>query len=402
MPTFSFTARDTAGRWHNGTQIADTTSALASLVRARGWSLVKADLTDDADSGAKKPRRRGIRPASSFDVEMGARMLATMLDGGLTLMASLKTCADQARRPRMAGIWDDVHDRVAGGSTFGDALGRHRVFPKMVVQLVHAGEQSGMLETVLLRAADQLERNRNLWVTVVSALLYPVFTAVVAVAVGAYLTISVIPEIGNFLTAGGHKLPAITLALLATSAFINAYLVPILIGAASIVAAIIAGYQYKPAAKVMDHILLKIPVVGKLLRLGATTSFARAMGMLLEAGVPMITALDTSGSMLKNRAISSRVQKAKMSVIGGNSLHRPLAAGGEFLPMLPRMVAVGEETGTLSNVLEKVADFHDQQLQSYVKRITLMIEPVMTVIVGFMVGFVYLAFFMAIYSITSA
>ena len=208
--------------------------------------------------------------------------------------------------------------------------------------------------------------------------------------------------IESFLAAGNHKLPAITQGLLNTSAFINAYLVPIMICLGSFVAAVIIGYRYKPAAKVMDHILLKIPVVGTLLRLGATTSFARGMGMLLEAGVPMITALDTSGNMIKNRAISGRVQKAKMSVIGGNSLHRPLAAGGEFLPMLPRMVAVGEETGTLSSVLEKVADFHDQQLQSYVKRMTLLIEPVMTVVVGFMVGFVYLAFFMAIYSITSA
>jgi type II secretory pathway component PulF len=400
MPTFSFTARDAAGRWHNGTQIADSTGTLAGVIRARGWSLVKAQLTDDVD--AEKPsRRRGWMPATTFDVEMGLRMLANMLDGGLTLLASLKTCADQARRPRMAGIWDEIHDRIAGGASFGDAMGEHRVFPKLIVQLIRAGEQSGMLEVVLERAAEQLERRRNLMVIVFSALMYPVFTATVAIAVGAYLTITVIPEIGTFLQGGNHKLPAITQALLSFSAFINAYLLPIGIGLASFVVAVILGYQYKPAAKVMDFILLKIPIVGKLLRLGGTTMFARGLGMLLEAGVPMITALDTAGNMIKNRAISGRVQIAKTSVLGGNSLHRPLGAGGEFLPMLPRMVAVGEETGTLSSVLVKVADFHQQQLESYVKRMTLLIEPVMTLVVGFMVGFVYLAFFMAIYSITA-
>jgi type IV pilus assembly protein PilC len=270
------------------------------------------------------------------------------------------------------------------------------------VQLTHAGEQSGFLERVLEQAADQLERKRLLFVTVFSALMYPLFTAVVAIGVGAYLTISVIPEIATFLQAGNHKLPAITQALLSTSAFINAYLLPIGIGIASFVVAVILGYRYRPAALVMDHILLRIPIVGKIFRLAGTTLFARGLGMLLEAGVPMITALDTSGNMLKNRALSTRVQKAKTSVLGGNSLHRPLSAGGEFLPMLTRMVAVGEETGTLSEVLIKVANFHDKQLESYVKRMTLLIEPVMTVIVGFMVGFVYLAFFMAIYSITSA
>ena len=122
MPSFAFTARDAAGRWHNGTQAADTTSALSSLIRARGWSLVKAEMTADVDPAAKKSRRFGIRPATTFDVEMGMRMLTNMLDGGLALMAALKTCAEQARMPRMANIWDDVHDRIAGGSSFGDSL----------------------------------------------------------------------------------------------------------------------------------------------------------------------------------------------------------------------------------------------------------------------------------------
>jgi type II secretory pathway component PulF len=405
MPTFSFTARDAAGRWHNGTQIAESTGDLAGVIRARGWALVKAEATADAgnaDDTSKKSRGRGIRPARSLDVELGLRMLSTMLEGGLTLLASLKTCADQAAKPRMAGIWDDIHDRIAGGTSFGDAMSNHRVFAKLVVQLTHAGEQSGFLERVLEQAADQLERKRELFVTVFSALMYPIFTATVAIGVGAYLTISVIPEIAKFLQAGNHRLPAITQALLSTSAFINEYLLPIGIGIGSFVVAVILGYRYRPTAIVMDHILLRIPIVGKIFRLAGTTLFARGLGMLLEAGVPMITALDTSGNMLKNRALSTRVQKAKASVLGGNSLHRPLGAGGEFLPMLTRMIAVGEETGTLSEVLIKVANFHDKQLESYVKRMTLLIEPVMTVIVGFMVGFVYLAFFMAIYSITSA
>jgi type IV pilus assembly protein PilC len=134
------------------------------------------------------------------------------------------------------------------------------------------------------------------------------------------------------------------------------------------------------------------------MRLAGTAMFARGLSMLLEAGVPVISALETAGGLMRNLAISGRVEQARQSVLAGNTLAKPLAAGKEFMPMLPRMIAVGEETGTMSTVLVKVANFHEQQLESYVKRMTLLIEPIMTVVVGGLVGFVYLAFFMAIYS----
>ena len=397
MPTFTFTARDAAGQWHNGSQGADSPAALAAALRTRGWLLVKAEAEEAAAAPA---RRHGILSPTSFDVEMGLRMLANMLGGGLTLMAALKTCSEQARRPRMAVIWDEVHDRVAGGLPFADALARHRVFSQLVVQLVRAGESSGNLEVVLEQAADQLERKRNLTITVTSALMYPVITTTLAIGVAAFMMIKVIPEISQFLVGEGRKLPAITQALISTSQFINAYLVPLGILLVASVAGVILAYKWQPAAYRMDRFLLRVPIVGKLLRLGGTTLFARGLGMLLEAGVPVLAALDTAGGLMSNRAIAARVQEARRSVLAGHTLARPLAAGKEFLPMLPRMVAVGETTGTLSTVLGKVATFHEKQLESYVKRMTLLIEPVMTIVIGTMIGFVYLAFFMALYSIS--
>jgi type IV pilus assembly protein PilC len=329
-------------------------------------------------------------------------MIANMLDGGLTLMASLKTCGDQARRVRMAKIWDDVHDHIAGGMPFSDALERHRSrFPKLVIQLAKAGESSGNLEIVLDQAAEQMERKRNLLVTVISALMYPTFAVVVAISVTAYLLVKVIPEISGFIIAEGRKLPAMTEKLIAVSNFVSHYFLPICIISGSVVVGLIILHKWLPAARVIDAFLLRIPLVGKLLRLAGTTMFARGLSMLLEAGVPMISALETAGGLLKNQAIIMRVDKARQSVLGGSTLARPLAAGREFLPMLPRMIAVGEETGTLGRVLTRVADFHEKQLESYIKRMTLLIEPIMTVVVGFIVGFVYLAFFMAIYSTVS-
>jgi len=400
MPTFTFNARDTRGEWHKGTLAAENSAALAGTIRARGWALVNAAVAEEDAAGTSRRRGWGILPPASLDVELGLRMIANMLDGGLTLMSALKTCADQARRPNMARVWDEVHDRIAGGMSFAEALSRHRrCFPKLVVQLARAGELSGNLEVVLEQAADQLERRRNLMTTLISGMMYPAFATAVSVAVTAYLVTVVIPQLAAFLTADNRKLPAMTVALIGTSNFVTHYFWQITIVLATIIAALVIAHRSRPAAIVIDGLILRIPIMGKLLRLAGTSMFARGLSMMIEAGVPLLSALETAGGLMKNQAIVTRVETARQAVMGGNTLARPLAAGSEFLPMLPRMVAVGEETGTLGSVLMKVAIFHEKQLEAYVKRLTILIEPVMTVVVGTIVGFVYLAFFMALYSI---
>ncbi|MGA2500859.1 MAG: type II secretion system F family protein [Tepidisphaeraceae bacterium] len=402
MPTFTFTARDASGKWHNGAQAADTPTALAGALRTRGLSLVNAAPSDAPATPAARKLRRGILPPTSLDIELGLRMLANMLQGGLTLLAGLKTCVEQSRRARMAAIWQDVHDRISAGLPFADALARHgNRFPQLVIQLVKAGEISGNLELVLEQAAEQLERKRNLLITLISALMYPAITTLLAVSVAAFLMIKIIPEISQFLVAQNRQLPAVTQALIVTSNFLNTYFMPISIVSATVIAGLFLLHRWPPAGLIMDTILLRIPIVGKLFRLAGTTMFARGLGMLLDAGVPVLTALETAGGLMRNRAIARRVEQARRSVLAGNTLAVPLAAGREFLPMLHRMVAVGEQSGTLTSVLRKVADFHEQQLQSFIKRMTLLIEPIMTIVVGSIVGFVYLAFFMAVYSTAS-
>jgi type IV pilus assembly protein PilC len=401
MPTFAFSARDTRGKWHRGTQAAESSSALAGALRARGLSLVTARAAAGAaDESSDVPKKRiAILPATSLDVEMGLRMLANMLDAGITLLSALRTCTEQARRARMANIWEDVSEHIEGGMSFADSLARHRrIFPRLVIQLARAGEISGNLEFVMDKAADQLERKRNLLITLFSAMMYPAFAVVVAVLVTAYLMVKVIPLISGFLEGEGRQLPAVTVALIATSNFMSNYFYEIVIFSAAVVMGLFILHMWPPAGKKMDAFFLRIPIVGKLMRLAGTAMFARGLSMLLEAGVPVLSALETAGGLMKNLAISGRVEQARQSVMGGNTLAKPLTGGREFMPMLPRMIAVGEATGTMSTVLLKVADFHEQQLQSYVKRMTLMIEPIMTLVVGGLVGFVYLAFFMAIYS----
>jgi type IV pilus assembly protein PilC len=398
MPNYTFTARDTTGRWHKGTQVADNSSALAGNMRTRGWALVSAKAVE-VESNEPAARPRGILPATELDVEMGLRMLANMLDGGLTLMSALKTCADQARRARMGNVWIEIHDRIAGGMPLAEAMARHpHLFAKLVVQLVRAGELSGNLEMVLDRAAEQLEVRRNLFVTLLSGLMYPAITILVAVSVTAFLVIKIIPEISQFLAGQEKRLPPVTAALIKVSNFLNSYLLFIGILLGAIVVALFLIRKWPQGALVMDRIILRIPLFGKIFRLAGTAMFARGLGMLLDAGVPMLAALETAGNLMKNHAIAQRVELSRQSVLKGNQLARTLGAGREFMPMLPRMVAVGEETGTLSDVLIKVANFHEKQLESLIKRMMVLIEPIMTIIVGVIVGFVYLAFFMAVYT----
>jgi type IV pilus assembly protein PilC len=358
---------------------------------------------DEADDDRPSPLARlnplRLLPPTALDVETGLRQLAAMLDAGLTLLASLKIAADQSRRPRMAAVWEDIRRRVEGGSSFADALAAHpRRIPPLAVQLARAGEQSGTLPTVLDRAADQLERRRTLVVTLANALIYPAVVTLLAVTVGAYLALVVVPELRTLLEALNREIPPITQLLLDVSAWCGEWAPMVSIGFGAVLLAAALARKNLAAARMMDRLALRVPVVGKLLRIAGTASFARGLGMLLENGVTLADALSTAGGLTGNTAMAARAARARDALLAGGTPARALRRGGEFLPMLGRMAAVGEETGRLPEVLARVAAFHEAQLAAAVRRFSVLIEPVMTLVVGGIVGFVYLAFFMAMYS----
>jgi type IV pilus assembly protein PilC len=415
MPSFSFTARDAFGAVRTGFQSAESPAALAAELRASG--LVVVDLRPEeaaaapgaaggpgAGAGAGlgdalNPAR--LLPATAFDVELGLRMLASMLRSGLTLLSALRTAADQARRPRMAAVWYDVRDRVEAGMSFGEALARHpRRFPDLVVQLVRAGEQSGTLAVVLERAAEQLERRRNLRTTLLSARMYPAIVVVMALGVAAFMVFKVIPILQKFLTGRGKKLPAITQALVDVSTWLQDHVASLGVGIGAAVVALVVLHRFPPTGRVMDGMLLRTPLLGTLFRLAGTAMFARGLGLLIENGVTLIDALSTARGLLGNRVQSARIESTRNSVIAGGALAPPLLEGRAFMPMLGRMVAVGEEAGTLGMVLAEVARFHEDQLAGWVRRLSVLVEPVITLVVGGIVGFVYIAFFVALFSLS--
>lgn len=402
MPSFFYQARDSSGTAQQGTLTAATLELLSADLRSRGLLVLKVEPVEEKPRGIVTLDPRTWLPMTSFDVEIGFQQLASMITSGLSLLLAMRTVAEQARRPRATAVWLDVSSRIEQGSTFSDALAAHRVFSRNVIQLIRVGEHSGNLDTALLRCAEQLERLRQMRLTVLNALAYPAIVVILSIGVTMFLVLGVIPKIEKFLSGRGRGLPPLTQSLLDITNFVQAWLPQLCLGIISLVLALIAIWFWPPGRRFLDGVLLRVPVVSGVLRLSGTAVFARGLSVLLESGVTLLDSLITVEHLVSNRMIREKVAAARLAVLRGESLAGGLTGGRCFLPMLPRMVAVGESAGTLSTVLNEVARFHEQQLVAVIRRLSVMIEPVVILIVGGIVGFVYLAFFTALFSTTGA
>jgi len=401
MPNFAFIARDAAGTSQEGVLEAASAPAVVQNLRDRGWLVL--DVHAEQAETSLADHLAGLRPsqwlpARSVDVELSLRQIAVMLRSGLTLLESLSNAAQQARRPAMGRIWRNVAEQIQEGSGLADAMAQHARFSPMVIQLVRVGEQTGNLEPVLVRAAETLEHRRQLLTTTLTALAYPTVVLVAAFGVAGFMALSVIPKLQHFLATIGRKLPAMTQLLLDIAEAIQAYALYGLIATASVIGAMVALYFWPPGRLWIDRLSLRIPVIGSLFRLAGTVSFARAMGALLQSGITLLEGLRTIERLQHNRYLAERVSAARIAVMQGDSLAPSLITPHAFMPMLGRMVAVGESAGTLDEVLDEVARFYEDQLQRSIKRLSVIIEPVIIIVVGGIVGFVYIAFFMALFA----
>ncbi|MCS6852990.1 MAG: type II secretion system F family protein [Gemmataceae bacterium] len=399
MPSFAYEARDAAGRRQAGHAEADSAAALAGDLRRRGWLVLRVEAAPKAAGGQRfRLNPFAWLPPRSLDVEVSFQQLAVMLRSGLSLLAALRTVAEQAQRPSMRRVWEAVSQRIQEGSDLAEALKQHRCFPHLCVQLVRIGEQTGNLETVLSRAADVLERRRTLITSVLTALAYPTVVLVASIGVAGYMVFGVIPKLAVFLNQLGRRLPAMTQLLvdLATTARAQALHVGI-----ALLAAVLAGtlfYLWPPGRFLVDRWLLRVPVVGGIFRLAGTALLARSLGLLLASGVTLLDGLRTVESLFRNRYLAAKVSAARDAVMRGGTLADNLTDPTAFMPMLSRMVAVGESAGTLEEVLEENAQFHEQQLQRTIRWLSLLIEPAIIIVVGGVVGFVYISFFLALFA----
>lgn len=407
MPTFAFTARDEHGGQRTGAEEAASAGELASALRERGWLVLDVRQAKESEGISTDRAMELINPLNwlgvrSQDVELSMLQLAVMIRSGLSLMAALKTVGEQSRRSGMRRVWDDVQERIQGGSGLADAMNEHRCFPRFVIQLVRVGEHTGHLDPVLNRASAALERRRQLKSSLVTAMTYPVIVLVAALGVTVFMLLFAIPRLQTFLYAMGRDLPATTRALVDVSAFLQAYTGRVTLGIVTALIAAVMVYLWPPGRYWMDRLSLRIPMIGVIFRLGSTASFARNLGILLQSGVTLLEALRTVEQTHYNRYLVSRVTNARLQVMQGGNLADPLGIGGAFMPMLASMVAVGESSGTLDHVLEEVARFHELQLEAMIRQLSTIIEPIIIVVVGGIVGFVYVSFFVALFAASGA
>lgn len=401
MNQFRYLARDQAGSLTRGTQVAESPQRLQSLLESTGLSLVSFSSSSAPAGLASSTKSNSLallwRP-SGRSIELALTQLAMMLRSGLDLRGSLQTVVEQSTSLPLANALRAVIHAVENGQTLQDALSSTRAFPEIVVQLVGVGETTGNLSSVLERASRHLAVRRTSINTVRMALAYPILVATAAIGIAVYLIVAVIPELQKMLMAMGRRLPRMTQSLVDLSGWLQVHGGSCLVTFFTLAAALIAFCFWPPGRLMIDRCLLRLPLIGSILRLAGTATLASSLAVMIRSGTRLVDALTIARRLQANRALAIRVERAQQDVIGGQSLSRELARQPGYVPMLASMLNVAERTGQLEQSLEEVATYCDAELQNRIKRLSVMVEPAIIVFAGVIVGYVYMAFFMALMS----
>jgi type IV pilus assembly protein PilC len=321
-----------------------------------------------------------------------------MINAGLPIVQCLDTLAKQVTKERFRETIQQVTRDVESGSTLAEAMGKHKsVYPDLYISMVEAGESGGILDVVLQRLAVFLEKLDALKRKVKTAMIYPTVVLSVMVLASVFLLVFVIPTFAKMFSDFGGTLPLPTRIVMGMSAFLRSrwYL---LAGAAGIAAYAIRRYRATEKGRLkIDTLLLRTPAIGEILRKSAVARFTRTLGTLISSGVPILDGLGITARTAGNMVVHNAVMQTRVSIREGQTIAEPLRASGVFPPMVVQMIAIGEETGALDEMLEKIADFYEQEVDSAVEGLTSIIEPVMIVLMGGMVGGMVVAMYLPIF-----
>lgn len=399
MTNYSYLARDRSGRIARGERIAGSATGLRTILHAQGMQLVSLEaLPEPVGSLLGEFNLRRWMPARSRDVEFALRQLAIMLRSGLNLLSAIESLQPQVESIAFAAILDTIRARVARGDSLAKSIEAHPVFPQIVVQLIGVGEQTGNLEQVLEQSAKYMTQRLTAINEVRVALTYPVIVAIAAIVIAGYLTFAVIPELQKFLGAMGRKLPRMTQSLVDFAQWFQINGGTVCVALVSLIVGLVFVAKWPPGRLWIDRWLLRIPVIGNVLRLSGTATLASALSVMLSSGIKLVEAIDLARRLQTNRFLSGLLTNASDSIVRGKALAPTLAAREGFSPVLSSMVAIAERTGHLDTTLDEVANFCNTELKTKIKRMSQLVEPAVIVVAGGIVGYVYIAFFMALMS----
>ena len=389
---FAYKAKDTSGKVTEGTvEAADEKSAISRL-RAQRLSVM------EIKQGAAKKKAKG--KIASKDVVIFSRQLSTLVSSGVPIVQGLTILEQQAESPAFKAVVGNLRTDIEAGLSIADAMKKHpQAFSELYVAMIKAGEVGGILDTILERLSGFLESSEALKAKVKSALMYPTVVFSVAGLITIFLIMFVIPIFKDIFSSFGAELPFLTRVIIMISDFLRQkilYMVPVIA---------VGVWLFKKWMKTekgqekIDEIALKLPVFGILLKKVAIARFTRTLGTLIKSGVPILQGLETVAKTSGNKIIEKAINNSRDSIKEGGRISDPLKKANIFPPMVIQMISVGEETGGLDNMLNKIADFYDQEIDTAVKCLTSMIEPLIIVFLGIVIGPHVIAMFMPMFSL---
>jgi type IV pilus assembly protein PilC len=398
MPNFKYTAKDNSGKAVTGFFEAADYATAVDMLRKQALIIVSVK-----ESGKMKISAIsfGKKKVKIDDLVIFSRQLATMVDAGIPLVGALDILGDQIENKTFGEIISKIRNDVETGASFSDAIGKHKkVFSPLFVNMVRAGESSGMLDEILDRLALYLEKTSGLQKKIGSALIYPAVVSAMAVGITLLLLLKVIPIFKEIFSGFGSELPKPTMVLIFVSDSLQKYFPAIFLITAAVVFMVARYVKTDKGRLKYDSLLLKLPIFGTLLTKVAISKFSRTLSTLIKSGVPILNSLEIVGKTAGNRAIEMAVETVRNNVREGESIAEPLARSRIFPSMVVRMVSVGEQSGELEKMLSKIADFYDEQVDAAVSGLTSLIEPLIIAFLGVVIGTIVICMFLPIFKLT--
>ncbi len=399
MPVYSYTFKDASGGLQKGTAEADTEDKLRSRFVEQGLEIVEVTMIKKGSN----QKQRGFGKVKLKNLAIFCRQFSTMVDAGVSLVRCLDVLSRQTEDPKLKRILLDVGERVEGGESLSRAMQRHpRSFNNLFIGLIRAGEIGGVLEESLQRLSQFLEKDVELRRKVTSALTYPVLVMVAAIGIVIFLVSYVVPQFAALFRDLGLKdtdFPPMTKFLIDLSANFQKN------GLWIVITCVVVYFGWKMftgtrfGRRTADRIKLKIPIFGKLHHKVCMARFSRTMGTLLTSGVPILQAMETVAGTVGNSIMADAVLDARARIREGDRIGDPLEASRMFPPMVVHMIGVGEESGSLDFMLQKIADFYEAEVESTLASLTAALEPILILFLGFIVGFIVIAMFMPLIKI---
>ena len=404
MPQFKYTARNTAGKTVEG--LVEAAIQRQAAEKLKGQRFIVLSLTEvkgKASGGGLMDRVKLFKPGvKSKDLVIFSRQLATLVSAGVPIVQGLNILLEQIQSPTFKTIINAIRSDIESGIAIADAMKKHpKAFSELYVSMIRAGETGGVLDTILERLSSYLESAEELRGKVKGAMVYPIVISGVATAVTLFLLIAVIPTFKTVFASFGSGLPLPTQCLLTLSDFLRHNFLLLSTIPVILYFAINRWYATEKGRVFIDGRLIKLPVLGDLLIKVAVAKFTRTLGTLIKSGVPILQALDTVAKTSGNKVVELAIFKARESIREGEKIADPLKQSNAFPAMVIQMISVGEETGNLETMLNKIADFYDTEVDTAVKAMTSLIEPVIICIMGVVIGAIVICMFLPIFQMSS-